>query len=150
MSIRNRRFRSAGLRLLSLVMLIGVVALSCPLSPLMGAVFLDVLDRRMEVTGLVYVRFMDDWVILAPTRWKLRKAVRIVNETLAELKVEQHPDKTFIGRVRRGFDFVEYRFTSSGLIGVARQTVKIPFHIGANAFLNLYTFKWKARSRVRQ
>jgi hypothetical protein len=32
-------------------------------------------------------------------RWKLRAAVRIVNETLAELKVEQHPNKTFIERI---------------------------------------------------
>jgi hypothetical protein len=28
----------------------------------------------------------------------LRRAVRRVNQTLAELKVEPHPDKTFIGR----------------------------------------------------
>ena len=45
---------------------------------------------------------LDDWVILAPTRWKLRAAIRLVNETLAELKLQQHPDKTFIGRVSRG------------------------------------------------
>ncbi|MFI5453890.1 MAG: hypothetical protein ACHRXM_00400 [Isosphaerales bacterium] len=51
---------------------------------------------------------MDDWVILAPTRWKLRAAIRLVNQTLAELKVEQHPDKPFIGRVSRGFDFLGY------------------------------------------
>ena len=31
---------------------------------------------RMEATGLVYVRFMDDCVILVPTRWKLRMAVQ--------------------------------------------------------------------------
>jgi retron-type reverse transcriptase len=47
------------------------ISLGCPLSPLMGAVFLDVLDKRMEATGLFYARFMDDWVVLAPTRWKL-------------------------------------------------------------------------------
>ncbi len=64
------------------------ISLGCPLSPLMGALFLDVLDKRMEAIGLFYVRFMDDWVVLAPTRWKLRQAVRIVNETLAELKVQ--------------------------------------------------------------
>ena len=55
------------------------------------------------------------WVILAPTRWKLRAAIRLVNETLAELKVEQHPDKTFIGRIRRGFDFLGYVFSPTGL-----------------------------------
>ncbi len=68
--------------------------------------FLEVLDRWMEATGLFYVRFMDDWVIIAPTRRKLRKAVRVVNETIAEPCVEQHPGKTFIGRVSVGFDFL--------------------------------------------
>jgi hypothetical protein len=58
---------------------------------------------------------MDDWVILAPTRWKLREAIRLVNQTLAELHVEQHPDKTFIGRISRGFDFLGYAFRSAGL-----------------------------------
>jgi len=57
---------------------------------------------------------MDDWVILAPSRWKLRAAIRLVNETLAELKLQQHPDKTFIGRVSRGFDFLGYLFTPAG------------------------------------
>ena len=56
-----------------------------------------------------------DWVIIASTRWKLRAAIRLVDETLAELKVEQHPDKTFIGRFSRGFDFLGYAFTPAGL-----------------------------------
>lgn len=98
------------------------ISLGCPLSPLMGALFLDVLDRRMEATGLGYVRFMDDWVVMAPTRWKLRNAVRIVNRALCELRVEQHPDKTFIGRIDRGFSFLGYEFKASGLTGVARPT----------------------------
>jgi RNA-directed DNA polymerase len=34
------------------------LSLGCPLSPLMGAFFLYELDRRMERTGLFYVRFM--------------------------------------------------------------------------------------------
>ena len=60
----------------------------------------------MEETGLPYARFMDDWVILASTRWKLREAICRVNQTLAELHVQQHSDKTFIGRISRGFDFL--------------------------------------------
>ncbi len=91
------------------------IALGCPLSPLMGAFYLKRLDERMVATGLAYARFMDDWVILAPTRWKLRAAIRLVNKTLAELKLQQHPDKTFIGRVSRGFDFLGYLFTPAGL-----------------------------------
>jgi hypothetical protein len=91
------------------------ISLGCPLSPLMGALYLKLLDERVERTALAYARFMDDWVILAPTRWKLREAIRLVNQTLAELHVEQHPDKTFIGRISRGFDFLGYAFTSAGL-----------------------------------
>ena len=91
------------------------ISLGCPLSPLMGAVYLKRLDERMEATGLAYARFMDDWVIRAPTRWKLRAAIRLVNETLTELRLQQHPDKTFIGRVSRGFDLLGYRFTPAGL-----------------------------------
>jgi RNA-directed DNA polymerase len=59
----------------------------------MAAIYLELLDRRMEATGLTYARFMDDWVILAPTRWALRRAVVVVNETLRELRVEQHPGR---------------------------------------------------------
>jgi hypothetical protein len=81
------------------------ISLGCPLSPVMAALYLGPLDRRMEATGLTYARFMDDWVILAPTRWSLRRAIVVVNETLRELRVEQHPDKTFIGRMERGFTF---------------------------------------------
>src|SRR5271157_5226791 len=81
---------------------------------LMGLFYLKLLDEGVERAGLAYARFMDDWVILAPTRWKLRAAIRLVNHTLAELKLQQHPDKTFIGRVSRGFDFLGYQFTPGG------------------------------------
>jgi len=78
----------------------------------MGALFLDVLDKRMESTCLFYARFMDDWVAPAPSRWKLRRAIAVVNETLAELQVEQHLDKIFIGPTARGFEFLGYRMSS--------------------------------------
>ena len=90
------------------------ITLGCPLPPLMGALYLKQLDERMGATGLFYARYMDDWVVLAPTRWRLRKAIKLVNETLAELEVEKHPDKTYIGRISRGFDFLGYTFSPAG------------------------------------
>jgi hypothetical protein len=36
----------------------------------------------MARSGLFYVRFMDDIQVLAPTRWKIRKAVKVVNGML--------------------------------------------------------------------
>ena len=69
-----------------------------------------------RLPGVFYVRFMDDWVILAESRWKLRRAVRIMNVTLQELVLDQHPEKTFIGRLDRGFDFLGYDFSASAAI----------------------------------
>ena len=98
------------------------ISLGCPLSPLMGALYLKPLDDRMAELGCFYVRFMDDWVVLAPTRWKLRKAIKAVNKVMTELRVGKHPDKTFIGRIAKGFDFLGYWFSPQGL-GVAKKTV---------------------------
>ena len=58
-------------------------------------------------------------MILAPARWSLRRAIVTVNQTLRELRVEQLPDKTFIGRVAWGFTFPGYRITEKGVTGVA-------------------------------
>ncbi|MGR3317917.1 MAG: reverse transcriptase domain-containing protein [Candidatus Anammoxibacter sp.] len=99
------------------------ISLGCPLSPLMSALYLKPLDDCMEKTGLFYARFMDDWVVIAPTRWKLRKAIAIVNKTLDLLRVEQAPDKTFIGRVDHGFDFLGYSMKPKS-IRVAKGTFK--------------------------
>ncbi len=61
-------------------------------------------------------------LVLAPTRWRFRKAVKAVNETLNVLCLEKHPDKTFIGRIERGFDFLGYHFGPDGL-SVAKKIV---------------------------
>jgi hypothetical protein len=46
-----------------------------------------------------------------------------VNETLAELGLEKHPDKTFIDRVERGFDLLGYHF-APGHLTLARVTIE--------------------------
>ena len=125
------------------------ISLGCPLSPLMGALYLKPLDDRMAALGCFYVRFMDDWVILAPTRWKLRRAIRAVNEVMAALRVEKHPDKTVIGRVTRGFDFLGYWFSPGGLHVAAktvhRMTEKVArlYEQGATmGCIEIYLMRW--------
>ena len=51
----------------------------------------------MEQLGLFYLRYMDDIVVLVPSRWKLRKAARVVNQTLNGLGLQKRPEKTFEG-----------------------------------------------------
>ena len=50
-------------------------------------------------------------------------AVRLVNQVLGSLSLSKHPDKTFIGRIEKGFDFLGYHFGPEG-ISVAKETVK--------------------------
>ncbi len=99
------------------------ISRGCALSPLIGAFFLDCLDRQMEKLGVFYVRFMDDFIVLTPTRWELKRAVKVVNQVLRSLNLEKHPDKTFIGRIERGFDFLGYHFRPDRL-SVATKTIE--------------------------
>jgi RNA-directed DNA polymerase len=82
------------------------IPLGSPLSPLMGACFLTELDAALAALGLFSVRYMDDILVLAPTRWTLRAAVKVVNPILASLHLAKHPDNTVIGRVAQGVDFL--------------------------------------------
>ena len=92
----------------------------CALSPLMAALYLSPLDRAMETLeakGVFYVRYLDDLIILAPTRATLRRAIRTVNQQFTALRLQQHPAKTFIGKLSRGFDALGCRF--GAVLGVA-------------------------------
>jgi len=57
-----------------------------------------------------------------PTHARLRAAVRAVNESLSALRLEKHPDKTFIGKIQRGFDFLGYRF-GAAVLKLAEATI---------------------------
>ena len=82
------------------------------ISPLLGAVYLTPLDRAMEQLqprhNIRYQRFMDDYLIFAPTRHKLKAALRCMYRILEQLKLTVHPDKRSIGTTHRGFDFLGY------------------------------------------
>ncbi|WP_198556485.1 hypothetical protein [Paraglaciecola sp. MB-3u-78] len=88
---------------------------------------------KSRMSGDVHVRFCESLrgqfaratrlIVLAKTRWHLRKAVQIVNQHFNELKIEQAPDKTFIGKISRGWDFLGYHFDGKHL-SVAAKTVE--------------------------
>jgi RNA-directed DNA polymerase len=89
----------------------GIVA-GGSVSPYIGALYLTPLDKVMEQYqdryGIRYQRFMDDFVIFAPSRHKLKAVIKRMHAILADLKVNLHPKKRFIGTTIRGFDFLGY------------------------------------------
>lgn len=101
------------------------ISLGCPLSPLMAAFYLHELDQQFEQSDLFYVRFMDDILILAPTRWKIRKAMATVRSVLTRLGLDIHPGKSFIGRVKKGFDFLGYHFFQGTLSAAPTTLMKM-------------------------
>ncbi len=80
------------------------------LSPILGGLYLNPLDQVMgQDKRLVYVRYMDDFVVLAKTRWHLKKAIRQIFKITADLKLRLHRKiKCYIGRTAKGFDFLGY------------------------------------------
>ena len=70
-----------------------------------------ILARSLQ-DGLFYIRYMDDILFLTQSRWRCRRAVKQLNEAFNELKLEKHPEKTFIGRIEKGSDFLGYHFKS--------------------------------------
>ena len=80
------------------------------LSPILGGLYLNPLDQIMgQDKRLVYVRYMDDFVVLAKTRWHLKKAIARIHRTTCDLKLRLHCRfKCFIGRTANGFDFLGY------------------------------------------
>ena len=84
------------------------------LSPLLGAVMLTPLDKTMEAEirkgHLWYIRYMDDFVVLAKTRHQFRKAIKQVHAVMRQLKLTLHKEqKCFIGKTETGFDFLGYQ-----------------------------------------
>ncbi|SUC32114.1 Retron-type reverse transcriptase [Providencia rettgeri] len=91
----------------------------CALSPLMGAFHLTQMDTYFAQKRVHYVRYMDDFVLLTQTRGQLRKAIRQLNQWFAAYGFTQHPDKTVIGRVAKGVDWMGAWLTDHGITGVA-------------------------------
>lgn len=70
-----------------------------------------------------YIRYMDDWLVFTRTRGHLRRAVKTAHVVLSKLKLIKHPDKTFIGRLSRTFEFCGFRFSTNGVVALAKATL---------------------------
>ena len=101
---------------------------------------------------------MDDVRILASTRWKLKRAIRVLNETFNELKLEKHPNKTAMGITEKGFDFLGFHFSPEGLSVAEKAKENFLAHTirlyelehrepSGSLLLGLYVRRWERRVR---
>jgi len=121
------------------------ISRGCSISPLLGALYLSACDEAFAGLPVFYVRYMDDILILSKTRWQNRRVVKVLNRCFEELKVVQHPDKTFIGKIEKGFDFLGYYFSREPLT-LARNTVK--HHV--QCIYRLYEQQIKKKATVEE
>jgi len=92
----------------------------CALSPLIAGFQLYCIDAYFsKQKQLRYVRYMDDFLILCRTRHHCRKAVKTLNQFFNYFGFKQHPNKTFIGNIGKGFDWLGYQFDQTGLIDIS-------------------------------
>lgn len=90
------------------------------LSPLLAAFHLTTVDAALSrLPGVRYARYMDDFILIATTRHKLRRAVKILKQHLHEFGFVLHPDKTQLGRTQKGFDWMGLWFTDTGITAFA-------------------------------
>jgi len=92
----------------------------CPLSPLMGALHLYDMDAHFSAQkNIHYARYMDDVIILAKSRWSLRRHTKRLKQWFSEYGFEAHPDKTQIGKTEKGFDWMGAWLTAEGVTDIA-------------------------------
>lgn len=96
------------------------ISRGCPLSPLMGALHLYDMDEHFsEQKNIHYARYMDDVIILAKSRWQLRRHTKQLMQWFRDYGFEAHPDKTFIGRAEKGFDWMGAWLKREGVTDIA-------------------------------
>lgn len=119
------------------------ISRGCALSPLMGALHLWAVDNHFSrQPGIYYARYMDDFIILAKSRWQLKRQVKSLNRFFNEYQFCQHPDKTFIGRTAKGFDWMGAQLNAQGAAGVAPRA--LANHL--TKIRRLYEQTWLSRS----
>lgn len=58
-------------------------------------------------------------IIIARSRWRLRRAIATLRGHLAEGGFLLHPDKTQIGKLCKGFDWLGGWYNEQGRVGIA-------------------------------
>lgn len=82
------------------------------LSPLLANIALNVLDWHLAEHGCHFVRYADDFVVLAKSQEQLKEARALVEQTLPKLGLTRSADKTTLTTFGQGFTFLGFEVSS--------------------------------------
>jgi hypothetical protein len=124
------------------------------LSPILGALYLTPLDHAMERwmkrEDCFYARFQDDILLMSHKRHVLRRMRKAMYRILDDLKLTLRPEKTFIGRIHKGFDLLGYHISTQSLTPnqttqkKAIEQAKRRYAQGGEASLQGYLYRWRS------
>jgi hypothetical protein len=74
-------------------------------------------DKAMQKNKFTYARYIDDLVVLTPTKAMLKKTIKVTYQALKPWGYQLHTnEKTFIGKIIKGFDFCGFRLNYTKII----------------------------------
>ena len=103
------------------------VAQGCSLSPLLGNLLVSDFDLQMNSKRCTCIRYVDDFLILAPNNIEAEKEFSQGINLLKSLGLTISEDKTFKGQVANGFEFLGID-VNNGLIRPSKTSRKRLLH----------------------
>lgn len=80
------------------------------LSPLLSNIYLDLMDKFLEKNEVAFVRYADDFVVLARGEKEIKGLKKMLQNFLKALDLKLNREKTYILHVKEGFSFLGVRF----------------------------------------
>ncbi len=99
------------------------VAQGCSLSPLLGNMLLSDFDQQMNSRRCTCLRYVDDFIILAPNNIEAEREFSLGASLLKLHGLQISGEKTFKGRVLNGFEFLGIEI-NNGVISPSRASRK--------------------------
>lgn len=84
------------------------------LAPVLSNIYLQEFDERMESRCAFYVRYSDDMLVLDKQREALEEILAYSRECLAAQGLLLKEEKTALGEMSEGFEFLGHRFDAAG------------------------------------
>lgn len=130
-----------------------------PLSPLLSNYYLDDFDRRLRSDGIHFVRYADDFLVLARTPFELAEARQKVEGALRELNLTLSEEKTQTTTFEQWFRFLGAEIQGNAILLPFDKNSKVKSHVYVApvmppALLRMYRtgyikatrpFQWKER-----